>query len=289
MPARWRPSPGPSPGSCRGPPDGRTRPGRQSATTVILTSSPRRRRGPGIGAIFDRVMRPRPSSLERSRRRDGHLYGGTQPTDISMINRRCYRPRLFRGLEQLSRRQSRVNGTNRIRDQGAEVVLDSGSHINAAVHLRRTERPQGARPGGRWNGLLCDSGGSRLTGDTRTCILSGVRQGSAVAWVVTDRRSHLSPQCATTRRTPAAARPAGPGPNGLEGDACGRTGCSGDPHPHRTGASRVLYVAKFAEAVYVLHAFEKRSRKTAKHDVDLAGQRYHELIRQRQLKGLRGG
>jgi len=52
---------------------------------------------------------------------------------------------------------------------------------------------------------------------------------------------------------------------------------------------RVLYVAKFAEAVYVLHAFEKRSRKTAKHDVDLAGQRYHELIRQRQLKGLKGG
>ena len=51
---------------------------------------------------------------------------------------------------------------------------------------------------------------------------------------------------------------------------------------------RVLYVAKFAEAVYVLHAFEKRSRKTAKRDVDLAGQRYHELIRQRQLKGLRG-
>ena len=52
-----------------------------------------------FGAIFDRVMRPRPSPLERSRRRDGHLYGGTQPTDISMIDRRCYRPRLFRWLE----------------------------------------------------------------------------------------------------------------------------------------------------------------------------------------------
>ena len=52
---------------------------------------------------------------------------------------------------------------------------------------------------------------------------------------------------------------------------------------------RVLYVAKFAEAVYVLHAFEKRSRKTAKQDVDLAAQRYQALIRQRQLRGLTGG
>ena len=40
--------------------------------TLITISSHRRRRGPGIGAIFDRVMRPRPSRLERSRRRDGH-------------------------------------------------------------------------------------------------------------------------------------------------------------------------------------------------------------------------
>ena len=31
---------------------------------------------------------------------------------------------------------------------------------------------------------------------------------------------------------------------------------------------RVLYVAKFAEAVYILHAFEKRSRKTTMRDVD---------------------
>jgi phage-related protein len=52
---------------------------------------------------------------------------------------------------------------------------------------------------------------------------------------------------------------------------------------------RVVYVARFAEAVYVLHAFEKRSRKTAKRDVDLAGQRYQALIRQRQLRGLTGG
>ena len=52
---------------------------------------------------------------------------------------------------------------------------------------------------------------------------------------------------------------------------------------------RVLYVRRFGEAVYVLHAFEKRSRRTAKHDVDLAGHRYRELIRQRQLKGLGGG
>lgn len=50
---------------------------------------------------------------------------------------------------------------------------------------------------------------------------------------------------------------------------------------HTAIEHRVLYVAQFAEAVYVLHAFEKRSRKTAKRDVVLARQRYQALIRQR--------
>ncbi len=36
---------------------------------------------------------------------------------------------------------------------------------------------------------------------------------------------------------------------------------------------RVLYVAKYAEAVYVLHAFEKKSQKTNPADVDLARKR----------------
>src|SRR5437870_12919782 len=52
---------------------------------------------------------------------------------------------------------------------------------------------------------------------------------------------------------------------------------------------RVLYVAKFAEAVYVLHVFEKRSRRTAKRDVEVAEQRYRALIRQQQLSRRMGG
>ncbi|MFZ4539970.1 type II toxin-antitoxin system RelE/ParE family toxin [Propionivibrio sp.] len=40
------------------------------------------------------------------------------------------------------------------------------------------------------------------------------------------------------------------------------------------GAFRVIYVAKFAEAVYVLHAFQKKTQKTAKYDIDLAAKRY---------------
>ena len=48
-----------------------------------------------------------------------------------------------------------------------------------------------------------------------------------------------------------------------------------------TGAFRVVYVAKFAEAVYVLHAFHKKSRKTPRLDVALARARYAEVIRKR--------
>jgi len=47
----------------------------------------------------------------------------------------------------------------------------------------------------------------------------------------------------------------------------------------RTGrAHRLLYVAKFAEAVYVLHAFEKKTRKTARADIEIAKSRYRELV-----------
>jgi phage-related protein len=49
-------------------------------------------------------------------------------------------------------------------------------------------------------------------------------------------------------------------------------------------AFRVLYVAKFAEAIYVLHAFEKKSQRTAKRDLDLAQQRLAEHLRRRRAQ-----
>jgi len=53
----------------------------------------------------------------------------------------------------------------------------------------------------------------------------------------------------------------------------------------RTGdAFRVLYVAKFAEAVYVLHAFQKKSRKTAKSDIELARRRVRAMIEERRKR-----
>ena len=50
------------------------------------------------------------------------------------------------------------------------------------------------------------------------------------------------------------------------------------------GAFRVIYVAKFAEAVYVLHAFQKKGPKTPKPDLDLARQRFKDLMRQRKQR-----
>jgi phage-related protein len=40
------------------------------------------------------------------------------------------------------------------------------------------------------------------------------------------------------------------------------------------GAFRVIYVAKFEHAVYVLHAFQKKTRKTPQADIELAARRY---------------
>lgn len=46
---------------------------------------------------------------------------------------------------------------------------------------------------------------------------------------------------------------------------------------HSQGEWRVIYVAPFGKAVYVLHAFGKKTRKTSQKDIDLARRRYKEL------------
>lgn len=46
------------------------------------------------------------------------------------------------------------------------------------------------------------------------------------------------------------------------------------------GAFRVIYVAKFADAVYVLHCFQKKTQKTSKTDLDLAEKRYRDLVKE---------
>jgi phage-related protein len=46
------------------------------------------------------------------------------------------------------------------------------------------------------------------------------------------------------------------------------------------GAFRVLYVAKFAATVYVLHCFQKKTQQTSKTDLDLANKRYRELMKE---------
>lgn len=46
------------------------------------------------------------------------------------------------------------------------------------------------------------------------------------------------------------------------------------------GAFRVIYVAKFVDAVYVLHCFQKKTEKTSKPDLDLAAKRYRELLKE---------
>ncbi len=43
------------------------------------------------------------------------------------------------------------------------------------------------------------------------------------------------------------------------------------------GAFRVFYVAKFADRVYVLHAFQKKGRKTSKRDIEIGRARYKRM------------
>jgi len=51
---------------------------------------------------------------------------------------------------------------------------------------------------------------------------------------------------------------------------------------HSDNEYRVIYLAKLAEAVYVLHAFEKRTRKTPQTTIEVARRRLQLLLSQRR-------
>ena len=51
-----------------------------------------------------------------------------------------------------------------------------------------------------------------------------------------------------------------------------------------TGVYRSMYVAKSGEAVYVLHCFPKKTRRTSKSDIAIAKARYAEVLRLHKRK-----
>ena len=48
------------------------------------------------------------------------------------------------------------------------------------------------------------------------------------------------------------------------------------------GTFRVIYLAKLADAVYVLHCFQKKTKATSQKDVNLARNRYKDLMKEQQ-------
>ena len=46
------------------------------------------------------------------------------------------------------------------------------------------------------------------------------------------------------------------------------------------GAFRVVYTARLADAVYVLHAFQKKTQTTSRRDIDMAKSRYAQLMKE---------
>jgi phage-related protein len=77
---------------------------------------------------------------------------------------------------------------------------------------------------------------------------------------------------------------------GFELDAVQRGGMPSDFKPllsvgsgayeiriHVQGEWRVIYVARFDDAVYVLHAFHKKTQKTRREDIELATRRYKQI------------
>jgi phage-related protein len=49
-----------------------------------------------------------------------------------------------------------------------------------------------------------------------------------------------------------------------------------------SGTYRVIYTARLRDAVYVLHAFHKKTQTTAKRDIDIARRRLAQVLKERQ-------
>ena len=50
----------------------------------------------------------------------------------------------------------------------------------------------------------------------------------------------------------------------------------------QSGAFRVVYLAALGDAIYVLHAFQKKTQKTARSDIELAARRFRQVTRSTQ-------
>jgi phage-related protein len=53
-------------------------------------------------------------------------------------------------------------------------------------------------------------------------------------------------------------------------------------HIRTEDAYRIFYVARFEEAVYVLHAFQKKTQKTSKLDIEIGQKRYQQMLQYRK-------
>jgi phage-related protein len=52
----------------------------------------------------------------------------------------------------------------------------------------------------------------------------------------------------------------------------------------QSGVFRVMYVAKFEEAVYVLHCFQKKTQATSSQDKEIVAVRYRAVINARKMR-----
>src|SRR5438093_4838452 len=124
---------------------------------------------------------------------------------------------------------------------------------------------------------------------TRRCLTQTYKNLYIEAWRTSPSRGSAAPwpPCAPSPPMRGGTRASSSGASNkvsirtTETDALHWSGRPGDPDSYGPGTPG-FYIATFAEAVYVLHAFEKRTRKTPKHDLELAQDRLRALVNRRR-------
>jgi hypothetical protein len=104
-------------------------------------------------------------------------------------------------------------------------------------------------------------------------------EGSRVAWGLAEGHQRISQRRASERGPPACEGAKGESTRQLQADAGRWHGVEEIRVRDESGIYRVIYTARLADAIYVLHAFQKKTMQTSRQDKAIAKQRFKQLMR----------
>jgi phage-related protein len=106
-----------------------------------------------------------------------------------------------------------------------------------------------------------------------------IYEADTVSWGLAEGVARVSHGCSAECRLPIGKVQNGKAPNDSKPMPSIGKGVEEIRVWDESGTYRVIYTARLKEHVYVLHAFQKKTQATSKRDIEVAQQRFNDLMR----------